>query len=92
VLVPTANPAGAEQVQEFLVRARACENNCGVVYANYCGADDALEYNGLSTICGPKGEVLAQADAKSEELIIADLPGESAGTYLADRRADLYGG
>jgi 5-aminopentanamidase len=92
VLVPTANPAGAEQVQEFLVRARACENNCGVVYANYCGADDVLEYNGLSTICGPKGEVLAQADAKTEELIIADLPGESAGTYLADRRADLYGG
>jgi 5-aminopentanamidase len=92
VLVPTANPAGAEQVQEFLVRARACENNCGVVYANYCGADDVLEYNGLSTICGPKGEVLAQADAKTEELIIADLPGESTGTYLADRRADLYGG
>lgn len=92
VLVPTANPAGAEQVQEFIVRARACENNCGVVYANYCGADDVFEYNGLSTICGPKGEVLAQADAKTEELIIADLPGESTGTYLADRRPDLYGG
>lgn len=92
VLVPTANPTGAEQVQEFLVRARACENNCGLVYANYCGADEVFEYNGLSTICGPKGEVLAQADAKTEEVIIADLPGESTGTYLADRRADLYGG
>ena len=33
-------------------------------------------YNGLSMICGPRGEVLAQADAKGEELIIADLPGE----------------
>ena len=92
VLVPTANMTGCEEVQEFLVRARACENNCGVVYANYCGANDVFEYNGLSTICGPKGEVLAQADAKTEELIIADLPGESTGTYLADRRADLYGG
>jgi predicted amidohydrolase len=92
VLVPTANMTGAEEVQEILVRARACENNCGLVYANYCGADDVFEYNGLSTICGPRGEVLAQASAKAEELIIADLPGDSPGTYLADRRADLYGG
>jgi len=92
VYVPTANMVGCEEVQEILVRARACENNCGLVYANYCGADEGFEYNGRSLICGPRGEVLAQADAKSEELIIADLPGESTGTYLADRRADLYGG
>ena len=63
VLVPTANMTGCEEVQEILVRARACENDCGVVYANYCGADDVFEYNGLSMICGPRGEVLAQADA-----------------------------
>ena len=46
VLVPTANMTGYEEVQEFLVRARACENGCGVVYANYCGADALLEYGG----------------------------------------------
>ena len=91
VFVPTANMTGCEEVQEILVPARACENSCGVVYANYCGADDGFEYNGLSLICGPRGEVLAQADAKTEELIVADLPLESTGTYLADRRADLYG-
>ena len=90
VLVPTANMIGCEEVQEVLVRARACENNCCVVYANYCGADDVFEYNGLSMICGPRGEVLAQGGVQAEELVIADLPGESAGTYLADRRGDLY--
>jgi predicted amidohydrolase len=90
VLVPTANMAGFEVVQQLLVRARACENGCGIVYANYCGADEEFEYNGLSVICGPDGEVLAQASPKGEELIVADLPSESAGTYLADRRADLY--
>jgi 5-aminopentanamidase len=90
VLVPTANMAGYEVVQQLLVRARACENGCCIVYANYCGADKLFEYNGLSVICGPGGEVLAQASAQGEELIVADLPGESAGTYLADRRADLY--
>jgi 5-aminopentanamidase len=91
VLVPTANMTGYEEVQQILVRARACENGCGVVYANYCGADDLFEYNGLSMICGPGGEVLAQAGPTDEELIVADLPRESAGTYLADRRPDLYG-
>jgi 5-aminopentanamidase len=95
VLVPTANMTGYEVVQQFLVRARACENGCGVVYANYCGRDDVFEYGGLSVICGPGGEVLAQASADGEELLIADIPrepGESAAPYLADRRADLYGG
>ena len=92
VLVPTANMTGYDEVQQILVRARACENGCGLVYANYCGADDLFEYNGLSEICGPGGEVLAQAGAEGEQLVIADLPAESAGTYLADRRADLYGG
>jgi predicted amidohydrolase len=92
VLVPTANMIGFEEVQQILVRARACENGCGVVYANYCGADDLFEYNGLSVICGPRGEVLAQAGPEGEQLVIADLPSESAGTYLEDRRADLYAG
>jgi 5-aminopentanamidase len=90
ILVPTANMTGCEQVQDFLVRARACENGCAIGYANYCGADSVFEYNGRSMICGPRGEVLAQAGADGEELIIADLPGGSAGSYLADRRADLY--
>jgi predicted amidohydrolase len=92
VLVPTANMTGCEEVQEFLVRARACENNCYVVYANYCGADSVFQYNGRSMICGPRGEVLEQGSATGEQLVSFDLPDESVGTYLADRRADLYGG
>ena len=92
VLVPTANMVGCEAVQDLLVPARACENGCRIVYANYCGADAVFEYNGRSEICGPDGAVLARASATDEELIVAVLPGEPAGTYLADRRADLYGG
>jgi predicted amidohydrolase len=91
VLVPTANMTGCQQVQDFLVRARACENGCGIGYANYCGADSGFEYNGRSMICGPRGEVLAQAGEDREELIVADLPAGSAASYLTDRRPDLYG-
>lgn len=91
VLVPTANMLGYENVQRILVRARAYENGCGVVYANYCGADEVFAYNGLSVICGPDGSVLAEAGADDEELIVADIPLGSPATYLADRRPDLYG-
>jgi predicted amidohydrolase len=92
VLVPTANMTGFEAVQQFVVRARAYENGCGIVYVNYCGADDVFSYNGLSVICGPGGEVLAQASALDEELLIADLTGQPVENFLADRRADLYAG
>ncbi|HVT68897.1 MAG TPA: carbon-nitrogen hydrolase family protein [Trebonia sp.] len=91
VLVPTANMAGFQEVQQFVVRSRAYENGCGVVYANYCGADSQFEYGGLSVICGPGGELLAQAGPRDEQLLVADLTGESAATYLADRRPELYG-
>jgi 5-aminopentanamidase len=92
VLVPTANMTGYEEVQQFVVRTRAWENGCGIVYANYCGADDVFGYGGLSVICGPDGEILAQAGAEDEELLVADLPGQARANYLADRRAGLYGG
>jgi predicted amidohydrolase len=91
VLVPTANMTGCEQVQDFLVRARACENGCAIGYANYCGADGVFSYGGRSLICGPDGAVLAEASVADEELLIADLPAEFTGTpYLADRRPGLY--
>ena len=95
VLVPTANPVGAEQVQEILIRARAVENDSSVVYVNYCGSDGTLDYNGRSMICAPDGQVLAQAGADGEQLLIADLPTDpqpksAAASYLADRRPDLY--
>ena len=48
MLVPTANMTGYEEVQQILVPARACENGFGVVYANYCGADDLLSTAGLA--------------------------------------------
>jgi predicted amidohydrolase len=94
VLVPTANMAGYEVVQDLLVRARALENGCGVAYANYCGADGVFEYGGRSVICGPGGEVLAQASADHEELLITEIPaepGKRVAPYLADLRPGLYG-
>jgi predicted amidohydrolase len=66
---------GYEMVSTVLVRVRARENSCFVVYTNYCGSEGSLDYAGLSTICAPDGTVLALADA-SDALLIADLQAE----------------
>ncbi|WP_300436349.1 carbon-nitrogen hydrolase family protein [uncultured Mameliella sp.] len=72
LLVPTANPAGFENVADVLVPARAFENAMTVVYANYHGNEVGLEFGGRSAIVGPDGNILARAGT-GEALLIADL-------------------
>lgn len=73
ILVPTANPTGFDEVQDFLIPARACENMVSVVYANFCGSENGLTYGGRSVVVGPDGKTLAQA-GQSPTLIYATLP------------------
>lgn len=81
ILVPTANPAGAEHVQNVLVPARAHENRQVIAYANYCGVERGLAFSGLSVIAGPDARPIAMAGTR-ETLLIVDLPS------LADHRPD----
>jgi 5-aminopentanamidase len=66
-----------------------------VAYANACGSEGNLTYNGGSVVFGPGGDALARAD-DGPALLSATLsatsraPGAS-GTPLPDRRSDLYG-
>lgn len=90
VLVPTANMVPYELVSTVVVRARAYENGVTVAYANYCGAEGAQVYAGLSTVCGADGSVRALASTGDEELLVADAGGVPA-PYLRDRRGDLFG-
>ncbi len=97
VLVPTANMEPFDEVQRVLLPARALENRLFVAYANACGAEVDLRYNGRSVVCGPDGAPLAQADPSTgETLLWARLPRDALQTarataYLPQRRRDLYG-
>ncbi|MFT3690366.1 carbon-nitrogen hydrolase family protein [Paenirhodobacter sp.] len=73
ILVPTANPAGFEHVQEVLVPARAHESALTVAYANYCGTETGLAFGGRSLIAGPDARPLAAAGT-GETVLIATLP------------------
>ena len=95
VLVPTANMAGFDEVQNLLVPARACENRVFVAYANACGSEGHTHYGGLSTVAGPHGAALARADRDPGQWLAtldhAALQPARQNSYLNDRRTDLYG-
>lgn len=96
VLVPTANMEPFDEVQRVLLPARALENRLFVAYANACGAEAGLAYNGLSTVCGPDGQVAVLAPSAGEALSVCTLSrrvrdAARAASPLPDRRSDLYG-
>ncbi|MFJ5299718.1 carbon-nitrogen hydrolase family protein [Pseudomonas sp. NPDC088368] len=97
ILVPTANMAPYDFVCDVTVRARAFENQCYLVYANYCGSEDEIQYCGLSSICAPDGRQVGLAGL-DEALVIADLDrhvmseSQAINTYFKDRRPGFYSG
>lgn len=97
ILVPTANMAPYDFVCEVTVRARAFENQCYLVYANYCGSEGEIQYCGLSSICAPDGRRIGLA-GQDEALVVADLDrqamseSQAINTYFKDRRPGFYSG
>lgn len=97
ICVPTSLMVPNRAVPELVVPARAFENGVFVAYANRCGHETNLVYEGLSTVAAPDGAVIARA-GKHEELLFADIdPAAHEETrrlnpYLEDRRPELYNG
>lgn len=72
IVVLTANMDGFDFVQQHLLPTRAYENQVFVAYANFCGHEAGLAYNGRSGVAGPEGVWLAQA-RRRPTLLLADL-------------------
>lgn len=95
ILVPTANMAPYDFVAQVTVRARAFENQCYLVYANYCGSEGDIHYCGQSSICAADGQQIGLAK-RDEVLLIADLDralmseSQAINTYFKDRRPGFY--
>lgn len=92
LLVPTAQMSPYENAATLLLPARALENQIFVAYCNRTGEEPDLVFPGLSRICGPKGEILAEAGA-DPVLLVADLDHSAIAAarrdacYLDDLRA-----
>ncbi|WP_326543393.1 carbon-nitrogen hydrolase family protein [Pseudorhodoferax sp.] len=72
VVVPTANMQGYDFVSQHLVPTRAYENQMFIAYANFCGQEADLAYNGLSCVFAPDGTALAQG-GRDPALLFARL-------------------
>ena len=84
-------------------RAHAVANGIPVMACNRSGFESSpenkqtgIEFWGHSFVCGPQGEILAQAAASPEDIIYADINTERSEEvrriwpYLRDRRIDAY--
>lgn len=97
MLVPTANMAPYDFVAQVTVRARAFENQCYLVYANYCGNEGDIHYCGQSSICAPDGRQIGLA-GRDDVLLVAELDrasmseSQAINTYFKDRRPAFYTG
>jgi N-carbamoylputrescine amidase len=98
---------GAKQhgAWELIQRSHAVANGCYVAVANRIGHEklpgvggEGIEFWGQSFIAGTSGEILARADAKKEEILLAPVDLAQVDTtrthwpFLRDRRIDAYGG
>lgn len=95
ILTPTGLMSPWRDVAEKVVPVRAYENQLFIAYANYCGSEGDINYEGRSCIAGPDGMDLARA-GQSPELLTAVLErkaindARSALPYHRDRRPGLY--
>jgi 5-aminopentanamidase len=86
VVVPTALMAPMEHIARLIVPVRALENQIFVGYANRTGSEPGLDFVGLSRICGPRGEILAEA-GEEPTLLTARL---DLDLLAAERAASCY--
>lgn len=97
LLTPTGLMQPWREVAERVVPTRAYENQVFIAYANYCGNEGDLNYEGRSCIVGPDGVDLARAD-QQPTLLTATLQrklmtdSRAALPYHRDRRPELYSG
>lgn len=95
LLVPTGLMQPWREVADQVVPVRAYENQLFIAYANYCGSEGDITYEGRSCIVGPDGKDLARAD-QSAQLITATLNRKDLHRqrevlpYHRDRRPELY--
>jgi 5-aminopentanamidase len=104
VCLPTNWPLAAAPNAELLAPARAFENRIFLLVANRVGRERTAEFCGRSQIVAPDGTRLAETDATSETLLVAEIdvarareksivpaPGEYEMHLFDHRRPELYG-
>lgn len=104
IVLPTNWPPKSECMASCAVNARAMENHIYYAAVNRVGEERGFRFIGMSRICAPGGDILAEAMHPDEAVIYADIdvslarnkhlvrrPGLHEINRIADRRPDMYG-
>ena len=104
VVLPTNTPPQALHTSPIGAAARAWENQIYFVSVNRIGAERGTEFIGMSRICDPWAQVMAEAPRGEAAILYARIdpqqarrkhrvikPGEFETDRFADRRPELYG-
>lgn len=93
------NESGSLRIAQhnICMQAGAYQNSCWVVGAAKCGSEDGFELMAGSCIVSPSGEIVAQANTNSDELIMHDCDldlcnfyKQSIFDFAAHRRIEHY--
>ena len=104
IVLPTNWPPGAETTAQYVVNARAVENNVYFMSVNRVGDERGFRFIGHSRIAHPFGNTMAEAGGDGEAILYADIeprmarkkhlvrvPGKHEIDRLADRHPAMYG-
>jgi 5-aminopentanamidase len=95
-LVPTALTEEYTAIPDFIVPARAIENQVFVAYCNHAGVENGMRFLGGSCLTGIDGKPIVAAGA-GEALLVGAIDQRTRAAaaktypYKADRRPELYG-
>jgi len=98
VVVPQAGGVGEwpDGLYEAEMRVAAFQNGYFTALCNRVGGEERLTFAGESFICDPAGNVIARADAGTDEILLCDLDlamvedSHARRLFLRDRRPELY--
>ena len=96
LLVPTALSDEYAAVPNFIVPARAIENQLYLAYCNHAGVEHGMRFLGGSCLIGMDGKAVVAAGAE-DALIIGEISRRAQHAaaktypYRSDRRPELYG-
>ncbi len=65
---------GKERIRKEMIKKKARKNRCDIIYANICGGQDDLIFDGTSFVVNRRGEIITEGKRFAEDLIIFELP------------------
>ena len=98
VFVPQAGAIGEwpEGLYEAELRVASFQNGYFTALCNRVGKEESLTFAGESFVCDPDGNVIAKANAGTEEILYCDInlkeikTSHAKNLFLKDRRPELY--